>query len=68
MEKFYYEIHVFYGRNDGYSVFMETDTYLSSDDEIINAAVASGVLDGGDSGDVDYTKELTDDRYNEAIA
>ena len=68
MQKRYYDIHVFYNRKDGFSVFLEIDSQkkIQSDDDIIIEAIAKGVLESEDSLNVDYVSEITEEEYKQA--
>lgn len=65
----YFDLHVFYSRNDGYSVPMvieENNPEQSyNDDDIIEYAVSHGVLDAQDSNYVDTVDEISEKEYND---
>ena len=56
--KFYYQIHVLYSRNNGYSTAIESDRELT-DDEAIEQAHKEGKLSDGDG---KYVDEVTPNR------
>ena len=65
----YFDVHVFYSRKDGFSVPVaipnrnEDQSY--DDDEMIELAVAQGVLDAEDANHVDSVDEITEQEYNQ---
>jgi len=62
----YYDVHVFLSRNDGYSVPVKVATNQDlTDDQVIEIAVDSDLLDMGDSNHVDYVIEISEFEYNE---
>lgn len=60
--KFYYDVHVFYSRSNGFSVFIESDKELS-DDEAIGLAVAQCKIDSEDADSVDYVEEIDEETF-----
>ncbi len=62
MKKFFYDVHVFYSRHDGYSVPVKTD-YSMSEDEVIDFAVENNLLTDGDEHHVDYVEEVDEETY-----
>jgi len=61
---FFYELHVFFRRNDGYSIFVKTETNLS-EDELIEYCVKNDKFeDESDAANVDYVNQLTETEYN----
>lgn len=63
--KTYYDIHVFHSRNDGFSipVMIENDDSLL-DEDVINHAVNTELLDLEDADHVDYVEEIDEEQYN----
>lgn len=63
---FYYEIHVFFSRNDGYSVPISInakDIENFDDDSIINFAITFDKLNNDDAIMVDRVEEIDYDEY-----
>ena len=61
---YYYELHVFFNRFDGYSFAFKSETSLNSEDEIINRATELDLFtEDGDQMMVDYAEETTEDAY-----
>ena len=57
-KKYYYDVHVFYSRTNGYSVPMKTDRPMD-EDEIIELASITGLLtEDGDANQVDYVEKI----------
>ena len=65
MKKKYFDVHVFYSRKDGFSVFIETFNTGENEEEIIQEAVNQGYITLGDAKNVDYVEEITADEYQE---
>jgi len=65
--KTYYDVHVFYSRDDGFSVPVATDEPMS-DEEVINVALENEDLDSEDAKHVDYVEEIDEDDYNDMKA
>lgn len=65
----YFDIHVFYSRNDGYSIpvkFEDRNPDQSFDnDEIIEKAVALGEVHEDDAGQIDTVNEISEHEYNQ---
>lgn len=65
----YFDVHVFHSRKDGYSVHIamsdmnEGDAYM--DEEVIESAVAQGVLDAEEANYVDSVDDITEQEYNQ---
>lgn len=60
---FYYEIHVFFSRHNGYSIAVKSETELT-DDEAINLALKEEKFsEAGDHHNVDYVDTLTEEEY-----
>lgn len=64
-KKYYYEIHIFLGRSDGYSRFFESDRHLEGEDDIIEEAINKIPDIEGDIDLCDYAQEITEDDYIE---
>jgi len=66
MKKYFYDVHVFISRKNGFSVpvTFESETPLD-DDEIIQETVNQGILDSDDAKMVDYVEEITEEEYND---
>lgn len=64
-KKYYYEIHIFLGRGDGYSRFFESDRHLEGEDDIIEEAINNIPDIEGDIDLCDYAQEITEDDYIE---
>jgi hypothetical protein len=62
---YYYELHCFFRRDDGYSIGMESEEDLGHDeDAIIELAVAKGLFsEDGDQYYVDYAEAITEQEY-----
>jgi hypothetical protein len=61
--KTFYNVHVFYSRDDGYSIPVKTDNTMT-DDEVINFATDNGLFtDDGDGNHVDYVEEIDEEQY-----
>lgn len=66
----YFDIHVFYSRNDGYSIPFKIDDekYIDLDeDEIIELAVELGILDRDDANQVSYVIEISEKDYIDMV-
>ena len=67
MKKKYYSVHVFYSRNEGYSiqVVIETDNDFLTDEEVINFVAANDLLnDDSDANQIDTIDEIDENEYN----
>lgn len=66
MNTYYYDVHVFYSRNDEFSkpIKIETDK-IFTDDDVIQYAVDNGHIDSEDAKHVDYVIEIDEKEYNE---
>ena len=53
-EYFYYEVHVFYSTNNGFSVFFRNKEELTMEDDVISKAYDLGLIDEVDMEHVDY--------------
>lgn len=61
----YFEIHVSYDENDGYSIFVEAE----NKEKAVQKAVSEKLFYAEfDSEDVDYIEEITPEEYNRAIS
>lgn len=66
MEKkviFYYDLHVFYARNDGFGVPIKSEKELT-EEEAIELAVSLGKIDSEDAKSVDYVDAINFDEYS----
>lgn len=67
MKNFYFDVHVFFSRQDGYSVPVKIeaeDRMTMSDEQIIDEAATLGLFtDGGDENHVDYVEEIDEETY-----
>jgi CBS domain containing-hemolysin-like protein len=65
----YFDVHVFHSRKDGYSVPVamsdknEDDAYM--DEEVIESAVAQGILDSEEANYVDSVDDINEQEYNQ---
>jgi hypothetical protein len=67
MKKKFYSVHVFYSRNDGYSipVVIETSADFLTDEEIINYVCHMNLLnDESDANQIDCIDEIDENEYN----
>jgi len=66
MKTRFYEVHVFFSRQDGYSVAVKVESERPmSEEQIIDDAESLGLFtDGGDENHVDYVEEIDEVRYN----
>ena len=63
----YFEVHVRYAQNDGYSVFFETDKLDDAIEDDIKGYASDKELIGFDDFEyVDYAKEIPKEEYDEA--
>jgi len=62
----YYDVHVFYERDEGFSAFLATNRKLTSDEEIIAEAVTQKILDSEDAKSVNNVEEITEEEYKRA--
>lgn len=65
--KRFYDIHVFFSRNEGYSIpfCIESEEEVCDEDEIIKMAVDADVLDSDDCNNVDTVIEIDEQEYND---
>ncbi|MCK9543428.1 MAG: hypothetical protein M0R03_15515 [Novosphingobium sp.] len=68
MEKFYYDLHVFYSRNNGFSkpLMIESEEELA-EDEVIDYALKNNIIDSEDANQVDYVLTIDENEYNQMI-
>jgi hypothetical protein len=61
----YFSVHVFYSRNDGFSipVKIETSEEILGDEKVIDFAVESKLLDAEDANSVDTVDEIDENEY-----
>jgi hypothetical protein len=66
MKTRFYDVHVFFSRNDGYSVGVKIDSIEPlSEEQIIEFTFDTGnFTDDGDLNNVDYVKEISDVEFN----
>ena len=67
MKKKFYSVHVFYSRNEGYSVpvVIETDQdFLNDDEVIIHVATHNLLNDPSDVSQIDDIEEIDENEYN----
>lgn len=62
---YYYELHVFYSRSEGYSIGLQSETQLSDDDAINLATKRDLFPEQGDGDYVDSVDEMTEKEYKE---
>lgn len=62
----YYEIHVFFGRSDGYSSFFKSTEKLDGEEEIIEKAIKLFPDFKNDCGNCDYAQEIDKEEYYNA--
>jgi len=63
--KYYYELHCFFGGNNGYSIFVEVDKQMNVDELVQWCRDNKKFEEEGDEDYVDYTEEITELEYNE---
>lgn len=63
MEKHYYEIHIFLGRDEGYSCFFESEKNLEDEDEIIEEALILVPTVRDDIDMCDYAMEISSEEF-----
>jgi uncharacterized protein YneR len=63
MKNYYYDVHVFFSRTDGYSIPVKTDQAMDDDDVIQFAADNDLYTDDGDQCHVDYVQEINEETY-----
>lgn len=65
-ETFYFDLHVFYSRNDGFSVpiKMEADS-KPTEEQIIDFALVNDLIDSEDAKMVDYVDDIEEDTYSD---
>lgn len=64
---YYYEVHVFFSRTDGYSIPVKVESARPlSEDQIIEFAADNCLFtDDGDQNNVDYVEEIDEKTYKE---
>lgn len=63
MKNFYYDVHVFFSRQDGYSVPVKSEWPLD-EEEAIDLANEKGLLtEDDDANYVDYVDEIDEETY-----
>jgi hypothetical protein len=65
MKTRFYDVHVFYTRNDGYSIGVKIETLEPlTDEQVIEFATDNNMFtDDGDGNHVDYVNEIDEDEY-----
>lgn len=63
MKNFYYDVHVFYSRQDGYSVPVKSEWPLDEDEAIDFARDNDLLTEDGDCNHVDYVEEIDEEAY-----
>lgn len=67
MKKKFYSVHVFYSRNEGYSVPVVIETeqdFLTEDEVIIYVATHNLLNDPSDVSQIDTIDEIDENEYN----
>jgi len=66
MKTRFYDVHVFFARNDGYTVGVKVESVkpLTEDQIIEYAADRDLFTDEGDQNHVDYVVEISESEYN----
>jgi len=66
MKTRFYDVHVFFARNDGYSIGVKIESVNPlTEDQIIQHSVDRDLFtDEGDSNHVDYAEEISEAEYN----
>ena len=64
MTKFF-DLHVFYGRKDAFSVGIKIDTDKEdlTEEEVIEHSITDGLIEPEDSNHVDYVIEIDESEY-----
>jgi len=65
MKKYYYDVHVFFSRTDGYSIPVKTDKPMDEDDVIEFAVDNDLFTEDGDQHHVDYVGEIDEEIYKQ---
>jgi hypothetical protein len=65
-EWYYYEVHVFFGREDGYSLFFKSEEELSDEEEITEKAIVLFPDFEKDYGNYDYAYRIDKEDYYDA--
>lgn len=63
----YYELHVFYNRQEGYSIFIKVDDENYTEEALLNIAMGRGLLTPEDTDHVDYIEEISEHEYNDYV-
>lgn len=61
MKMKYFDVHVFYSRKDGFSVFVKTTK--DTEEEVIEEAIKQKLIDSEDAKHVDYVEEISKAEY-----
>lgn len=66
MATFYFDLHVFYSRNNGYSVPVKMEKeYKPSEEQIIQYAIDNKLIDSEDAQQIDYVDDIDEETYKE---
>lgn len=63
MKEFYYDVHVFFSRQDGYSVPVKSEWPLDEEETIELARENNLFTEDGDGYNVDYVEEINEETY-----
>lgn len=63
MKNFFYDVHVFYSRQDGYSVPVKSEWPLDEDEAIDLVNEKRLLTEDGDANLVDYVEEIDEETY-----
>ena len=63
----YYEVHIFFGRNEGYSRVFESEKYLEDEEDILTEAVRVMPDIGCDIEMCDYAVEVAEEEYKSFV-
>jgi len=66
MKTRFYDVHIFFARNDGYTIGVKVESAKPlTEDQIIEYAADSGLFtEDGDQNHVDYVVEISESEYN----
>jgi len=64
--KHYYDLHVFFSSQNGFSVPVKTDKPMTKE-EVINYAVKQNLIDSEDAKCVDTVEEIDENDYNSLV-
>ena len=64
MKTYYFDLHVFYSRDNGFSIPLEIKSESTpTEEEVIDFAVHQVELDPEDMNNVDYVQEIDQEEY-----